>query len=302
MALKKEPTHDWASLVAYARFPDDINEQLADARLKAQFGSMKIANAWVDHVFRHWSSLEEAQKQRALQELDVRLTKSIDALSTLLDPQNAFESMLPTESLQAEHLGLLGSAYKRKAEYLFRLIELHPGDREELIKQSAEALNAAKLYYYSGLDADATNHWTAMQYLSLRGISEGSLKTDIRLWYVISDMAERDERKARKEQREADEIWAWGTQAELYLLQPMTKDDPTEAEIKESITKAGEYIQKMAAADAKYKGAKESTARQLERYMHWWPEIYLSAYPAWLKEGAAKVRNILPSLEELLQG
>lgn len=296
-ALKDEPSHDWASLVAYARFPDDINEQLIGARLKTLFGSMKVANAWVDHVFRYWSSLENEQKKSALRELDERLSKSIDALSTLLVGGKGFNSALSTASLQAEHLGLLGSAYKRKGEYLFRLIEWQPEQRDLLIDQSAEALNMAKQYYYSGLDADPASHWTAMQYLSLKAVTEGTIKDDIEHWYVIKNAAERDERKATSEE---DKIWAWGTLAELYLLQALTREAPADIGLETAIAKAQEYLKKMAAADANYNGAKESTARQLERYINWWPLILSSAYPSWLKNAATQVRNVLPTLQELL--
>ncbi len=45
IVLKKEPNHDWASLVAYARFPEDIDEQLQAANLKMLFNLMKVTNA-----------------------------------------------------------------------------------------------------------------------------------------------------------------------------------------------------------------------------------------------------------------
>src|SRR5690606_18292856 len=50
VALKREQSHDWASLIAYARFPEDIEEQLQKSQLKWRFDSMKVSNSWVDHI------------------------------------------------------------------------------------------------------------------------------------------------------------------------------------------------------------------------------------------------------------
>jgi hypothetical protein len=111
--LRNEPTHDWASLVAYARFPDDIDKQLEDARLKAHFGSMKITTAWIDHTLKYWDDLDDSQYNDLLQDLENRLAQSINDLSSLLSPENKFESRLATVALRSEHLGLMASAFNR---------------------------------------------------------------------------------------------------------------------------------------------------------------------------------------------
>lgn len=298
MKLKQESSHDWASLVAYARFPEDINEQLQAANLKKLFGSMKVANAWVDHVFKFWIKIDKPNKESALQEVEKRLAKSIEGLSALLNPENNTESTLANELLQAEHLGLLGSAYKRKAEYFFRLREFYPEKEPELNNQSKEALNKAKEYYGCGLEANPASHWTSMQYLSLKAVTEGSLTNDNDLWYVTKRMAEREEKRATNE---TDRNWAWGTLSELYLLQFLTvpKENVSE-EVAPGLAVAKAYMTKMAATGDEHKEEKESTARQFERYIHWWPVLYPETYPDQLKEAAIEIRGLLPSLDELL--
>ena len=161
--LKKASNHDWASLVAYARFPEDINEQLQAANLKMLFNSMKITNAWVDHTFKFLDKMKLENKESALLDLENRLTKSIEQLSKFLNAENKKESTLANELLRAEHLGLLGSGYKRIAEYFFRLVEFNPTKKDDLFKRSIEAVNKAKEFYFCGVEANPTSQWTYMQ-------------------------------------------------------------------------------------------------------------------------------------------
>ena len=298
--LNKDQTHDWASLVAYARFPNDIDEQLQTANLKLLFGSMKVTNAWVDHVFRYWEKIETGKKEKALQELETRLDRSIAELSKFLNEENKKESCLITELLQSEHLGLLGSAHKRKAEYLFRSIEFNPDKKTDLLNLSIKSLEKAKDFYDYGLAANPASHWNTMQFLSLNGVSTGNLADYVGLWHVTKHMAERDEKNTKDE---ALKIWAWGTLAELHMLKPLINSSgQMNDEIKTATTMAKEYLQNMADSDVKYNYAKESTARQFDRYIHWWPNLYHSNYPNWLKESALQIRGVLPSLEELMLG
>lgn len=298
--LKKEQNHDWASLVAYARFPEDIEDQVASAKLKLLFGSMKITNAWADHVFKFWANLEEDQKESALKEVKTRLSRSIADLSKYLNPGNMKDSIFQNESLQSEHLGLLGSACKRQAEFQYRLIEFSPGQKKKLLSECVQSLENAKNFYYYGLQANLANHWTTMQYLSLKAISGGSLKEEIAYWYTVKTMAERDDQKAT---REEDRIWAWGTLGELHMLHPLTAVlNGSGEDLARSLELATDYIRQIAAADAAFTPAKESTARQLDRYIHWWPELYSGKYPPILKERAVTLRKLLPPKEELLGG
>jgi hypothetical protein len=297
MALKDNQTHDWASLLAYARFPEDINEQLQATRLKMLFDSMRTTNIWVDHVFKYKEKIPEEKKEQALKGLENRLKNSISELSSYIKDDG--ESTLATSALRSEHLGLLGSAYKRKAEYLYRLIEFNPQKKADMIDQSCKELENAKLFYKKGFDANSASHWNGIQYLSLKSVKEGSLKTDSELWTVIKFMAQGEEQKAKKE---IDRIWAWGTLAELYMLKPLTvPGDGFNEDITSALTIAKDFMTKVANASTGHNGAKESTARQFERYINWWPDLYPGTYPTQIKEMAKEIRSILPSLEVLLQ-
>jgi CHAT domain len=294
MALKEDATHDWASLVAYARFPENINEQLQDAQLKMAFALMRTTNTWVDHMFKYKTEIPDAET--LFNDLETRIVKSIDQLSQFLTDDKK-KSILDTRKLKAEHLGLLGSAYKRKAEFLFKLIEYKPAKKDELIEQCKEALKIAMDFYKCGFDKNADSHWNAMQYLSLKAISTGTLKDEVELWVVIKYMAKRDEQNAVNE---VDKIWAWGTLAELFMLKQFIIDNTvTQDELLISESSAEEYLTKIAESENIYNTAKESTARQFERYINWWPVIYPSLIPI-ITVRAKKIRNILPSLEDLI--
>ena len=124
-----------------------------------------------------------------------------------------------------------------------------------------------------------------MQFLSLKAVSEGILATeeDLRLWYVVEHLALMDEKKALSE---AGKGWAWGTLAELYLLKPLIFPEPKE------------FLSEIQALPKKYDNVKESTARQFDRYIYWWPELFKGIFPVWLKENAKKTRKILPSMKK----
>jgi hypothetical protein len=177
------------------------------------------------------------------------------------------------------------------------LIEIHPESKTELLQKSRNAVDQAREFYESGIEEDPTNHWTAMQYLSLKAVSEGNLNEDIGPWHIVKYMAEREERRASNE---TDKMWAWGTLAELYMLQPLiAPDHPAEQQIESSIALSIGYIEKMADARQEFNSVKESTARQFERYIEWWPLLFSEVYPTWLKNAATRIRSKLPALELL---
>jgi hypothetical protein len=292
LALKKENTHDWASIVAYARFPGDIDEQLVSARLKKVFRSMRTSNAWTDHAFRHWQDINEKNRPGILEQLLQRLNESIADLSNYVTDG---KSNLTTSDLQCEQMGLLASACKRKAEYLWRSSGLTPVDTGKRLAESTSELNKAKEYYSQGFEADFGSHWNGVQFLSLKAVLESSLSGQEQIWHVARYTAELDLKK------DADKrCWAMGSLAELYLLQPLLKQAASTEDLKNSGEQAKKYIAAIKEFDSSFKGHLESLARQLERYLVWWPKVYAETFPSSLNETAQEMKNMLPSLEELV--
>jgi hypothetical protein len=144
LADKHPDAHDWASLVAYARFPENLDDQLEDVRLAVVLAAMKTANAWVDHVLKH-----DVKIEGTFADVEERLDKAIHDLEKLLE-RGLPDADNPKRT--AEHLSLLGSAYKRKAEYLYRLAGMQPGGAaDDSRKRSRQALEAARKWYRRGV-------------------------------------------------------------------------------------------------------------------------------------------------------
>jgi hypothetical protein len=305
LELRKNNSHDWASLLAYARFPEDIEEQLEDIRLKMLFSSMKVTAKWTDHVLKYMGEIPEDKRKDIFTDIENRLNKSISELSAYLTPE--CESTLSSDVLKSEHMGLLGSAYKRRAEFLYRIISFYPEMKDEYFLRSMQSLSDARDFYYRGYDQDASNHWVAMQYLSLKAILGETLEADKEMWNYILFIAKQKEQKAEKGKEDDKKIWAWGTLAELYLIRPFTvKENEFQTERKKAVDLASLYLKKIAGMGkddienpGKFNDAKEATARQLERYIYWWPEMFPVANNLALKEMALPIRAELPSLEEL---
>ena len=294
MALKEENSHDWASLVAYARFPDDIDTQLQDARLKRLFAGMKTSNAWVDHVFRNWENIETGKREQIVLQLHQRIEGSIADLSELLIDGR---STIKNADMKGEHLGLLGSACKRKAEYLWRLSELTGDPAKDLATQSSGQLKLAGQYYKAGFDAYALSHWNAAQYLSLKAATGDSLLTEFNAWIVAEFMAAR---VLSSDASAGDKFWAMGSLAELHLLWPLIVKEASEVEKTAHRNSAMNYVTQMQGHDTTFNAGKESMVRQLDRYILWWSAMYPSSFPKDILEAAGKMRAVFPPLDELV--
>ncbi len=53
IASHMRQTHDWASLVAYAGWPSDIEQQLEEIRVTRVFAQLEAAQDWADRVIAH---------------------------------------------------------------------------------------------------------------------------------------------------------------------------------------------------------------------------------------------------------
>lgn len=288
-SLKSEPqtkeTHDWASLVAYARFPEDLGRQLSWVRLDAVLREMKAVNVLADHVMKYREKVETT-----FESVGARLDESIKELERLLE-EGTPDADNPR--CMAEHMGLLGSAYKRKAENLYRqaALQKEPGAAAGLRQKSAQALENSREWYLKGQDSQFFDHWTGCQYLSLAAVTKGTLADDADLWQVIRFSAV----KALKDKKER--VWALGTMTELHLLKPLTFPPERFDEVRRAaLEEARGYLTEF--KEVAPPDEKDSTARQLERYIKWWPDAFPTDGMKRLKDMAAELRPLLPPLEE----
>lgn len=291
LQLDHPNTHDWGSLVAYARFPEDLDQQLEWVRLKLLLARLKSAHAWVDHVLRHQQKIEQT-----FGDVEDRLNTAIETLETILKKGVAAGGDNP--KVRNENLGLLGSAYKRKAEHLYRRGVLTK-QTEAHFQRSREALKSACRRYLQGHDALLSDHWVGCQYLSLTAVMIATLVNERDRWTVVHFAAQQALKDSDKKKYR---LWPLGTLCELYLLQPLTvANKEIDAVWETATTTARTYLTQFfeIATEEGETEEIESTARQLDRYVSWWAQAFPSASSERLKSAAQKVQSILPSLDEL---
>ena len=97
-----------------------------------------------------------------------------------------------------------------------------------------------------------------------------------------------------------DKVWSWGTLTELFMLRPLLCLDSSGKEAFPGLTDAKNYISMMANSGPEFNQQKESTARQLERYIYWFPQLITSDNITMLKEAAGTLRGFLPPVAELM--
>lgn len=290
IALKKTGSHDWASLVAYARFPDDIEEQLQAIRLKMLFNAMKVPNAWVDHVAKFKDNIPEARQMEVFADVLDRLENTINDLQKPELLSSSQESKLRTDSLKSEHLGLLGSAWKRKSEHLLRMTELAEITRDNLVQDALNALNMAKQFYEKSSDADNANHWSTMQYLSLKAILDGSLMSEAATLTFLQVLTSKQLKTAPENSLKL--MWASGTLMELFLLQPLAASDESFMTEKQSALKQAKFYYQII-RNSNNEDVIESTERQLDRYIFCWPKLNPETYRKELSEMALEIKESL---------
>lgn len=294
---------DWASLVAHTRFPGDIDEQLKDYRLNVLLDSLKTGNAWAEHVLKYKEQLQPAVLENSLSDISLRLDNAITNLTELWKAANSDRQL--HKERYAEHSGLLGSAYKRKAEHLFRLAGFKIQEEKALFAKSLDALTVARDWYKNGYLNFRQSHWTGMQYLSLAAVlSEGALQNtdEVKMWTKLNGIADDEDQTSPKKE---DRIWAWGTLMELHLLKPLTVAPADfDKEAQAALPEAKKYADKMAKAHSTFIGdtditpgaiqfAQQSTRMQVDRYINWWPLMNPRADLDKLKDLAVELRKSL---------
>lgn len=247
-ALNAE-AHDWASLVAYAALPDDLETQLQECRFlrakEAVDAAMDRAD-WLVDATTDGRSTGPQPFQRALERLD-----------------DATHRLPPLVSDEVEGIGLRASIYKRKAQLLHRAADEQAGAlRLQYLRDHEDALGEAADWYRKGFFKNMSSHWNGVQYLSLCAVLDRPLRTDY--WTVCHVAAERDLDVGSR----TVEAWAHASLAELYLLHPLL-----EAPVRPGVDareRALHHAQRLLDLAGRDDFAVFSTLRQFKRYLEWW--------------------------------
>ncbi|HSR66694.1 MAG TPA: CHAT domain-containing protein [Acidobacteriota bacterium] len=246
---------DWASLVAYASFPQDLDEQMEGIRAARADNAVKAA---LEHAER---ALEEDSSNRLDNQKEPDTGKGAQEDSPLARSRSRLrkaKGRLEKVARDAESWGLLASSHKQEAQIVYR-----QGDGPACL----DLLNTALRTYEKAWEMERTNHWVATQYLSMASILNHQERNLVRMWRFAAILAEfeieRDDRKAR--------AWAHGSLAELWMIVPLLPDAENELshERARSRAEAVRHIEKMVALMGLESFHVFSTRRQFRRYLEW---------------------------------
>lgn len=266
-------THDWASIVAYAALPEDIDEQLPQVRVSQTRLSIELAFERYDREkANNFPDPDRvSQLRRWLKDSKDRLERTLK-VARPDDRAAIFGLLAATEKKEAEvvyeaaKMGVAADADKKPVAKAGGKIA--PGVDQSVRDEIHRLLIDASRHYRDAFDANPTNIWGIVQSLTLSAmLNRGKIsRDDWNAARILSDW----ELHQKDRQRAA---WARGNLIELYLLallmEPGT-DGPKPAEARsharsQALTHLRELIKICGPDDWEVK----STERQIRRFSEW---------------------------------
>lgn len=270
-ALNRE---DWACLTVYASFPDDLSAQVRANELTAVEAALRAAGVWVDRSI-------TASSAEGIKIATDRLDDAIARLQSLDEYWS--DSDKSDAKFRGEHLGLFGSAYKRKAELIYRTKE---SDEDVLVARAW--LKKSRDAYAAAARAEFGNHWVAVQYLAVTAAIEGDLEFERARWIFARSAA----LHALQTGNEQEQQWALGSLIELCLLKPLLQPEAINDTVLRSAERSAmKYLERRLLDSSMSDHRFESLKQQLGRYFGFFPEIAKNS----------DVRKLLPVAKKLIR-
>jgi hypothetical protein len=273
-ALHASDTHDWASLVAYAALPDDLEVQLEDVRYSQAREAINTAMKHIDGSIDKMRPNEDFHDRNNATPLKKGMT--MEHLEKLFSQVETAARRLPTSGrYETEGTGLLASTEKRMAEARHRASFLMgDSERQTYREKSFQGLRLALRYYEEAFhnkmikstwSAPNRNvlHWVLCQCLSLRAVLGEEFDRDKWATAVVSAQIDLDIENPETR------AWAHSTLGELYLLLLAYPESKLPVGYQKARDKAREHISKLNAIRGDSFEV-YATRRQLQRYMDWW--------------------------------
>lgn len=251
--------HDWASIVAYAALPPDLEEQLTWVRAQQARRAAEAALAAYDRAapaLAHDGASLHAQLQNVHGQLAAARQRLIDAIPS--EQASAERGML------IELHGMLATMDKREAEVLQRYAERERDD-ETPTRQARELLLSAQQHYRKGLSLNRANHWFATQYLFLCAVLGQARSKSIVDWMTLARFSAREETRDGTPSARA---WAHASLLELAVLDIILGTTPG-ADPDARRERALDDAEAMLALVGMRSFEVYSTLRQFERYELW---------------------------------
>ena len=287
---KLPDSHDWASLVAYAALPADLELQLARVRLKQAHRSINAALKYMDRVTeRVWVPRETRGNKPLQKEAQEREKLMERARRKLSDAENRLNDLLRHTASGGDRsliYGLLASTRKRDAKILFNAARGNGNPQARInADRAAESLHQAREYYAKAFKADRTSSWALVQEMSVAAVLEGAAAIVPDTWTLARVLAE-DDLYADDRDRAID---AYASLTELHLLHLLTL---TDAKARASATRTAKDYAARLCKLAPDSINVYSTRRQLERYVDWFSQ-YETGFDN-LQQAAEEIVNMLP--------
>jgi hypothetical protein len=272
-------SHDWASLVVYEAFPENLEQQLEDFHYRQAKAALKASEDQLeDIVDKAWD--DENDQWIEEEAFQTRLYAAREC-------GERARATLPTRGPYAmESLGLQASNAKTNAEASFKIAMMYSANHEQYeqnLKECYQGLEKAfddydraiKGFLHPGdevLQREAQLHWVVVQMLTMGTVLGRELEANF--WWLGEKSAQADILLPAIDQR----AWAYGSLAELALLRLANEQLP-KAEQDRNTERAIQAIRQLVGLYPK-RGAWqiESTHRQFRRYLDWWGDENFVGY------------------------
>jgi hypothetical protein len=245
--------HDWVSLVAYVRLPEDYASHLMEVGLRAELGMLDAAQRLADAL-----SATPAADDAQFDEIEDLVRQRVASLAARRRTIDAGR-----RGLAEECEGLLASAHKRLAEMLFSRARRGGPDAARHAASSRATLACALAHYRRAYESNVHHHWTGIQQLALEAALEGAIRRPAD-WQTVVRAAELDRDRPCEAREWMPACWACGTLAEAHLLAPLAGQPPGLDDARRAIDR----LLALVPDDDRF--PIDSTRRQLRRYVDWW--------------------------------
>jgi hypothetical protein len=264
LSIRCPETHDWASLVAYAAFPADFEQQIDRVKLARRRLAVDTAMARIDlgqQASRGaFAATPSDGREGAESASDRALKQAMDRLKAAMPRPGEVER----QRLRGETLGQLGSAEKRYAHILDRrAATLAEGrERDALHAEVRATLESARAHYLDAFRLDMSAVWALVQRLAI-DVALGEALDEAQ-WVTARGLA----LFCLAEGKPHEVIGAHGTLAELHVLaQALPEGHALREGAAERARSHVEALLTLALPDSL---DAYSVRLQLARYATWW--------------------------------
>jgi hypothetical protein len=277
-------THDWASVVAYASFPQKFDEILVQGQVEQTYRRFEAALNHVDKTL--WP--------------DSKRPPSPDDMKRLEEARRRFDLLLEQvgESKwdQAKIYGIVASAEKRIAEVRCREWKGSPHSENVAAPKAIEVrdrLMLSRQFYENSFKRDRSQVWALVQVLAITAVMGKWGEKDARArqrWELARRFSEEELALGDPERLS----WANGNLMELFVLAPLIPE--LNVNVEEATEQAEKYAYEFRRVTEANSINLYSTRRQMARYRSFFVEVNEAMETA--AQIADKVLTILPESQK----